>query len=416
MLFEDFANKKFSDYISLVQFSEGKTHLRNIRESSLPPYIINFFECTYKNKPAVLNKPDFESVLNRAVVFSINYVIKPGSTLQKFLFGEVETRPSGYVSERLKYFQFYNYYLEQIENFIIINSPVTISVNQVQRLIGDVNRRILEEISITSNGDSGRLNLVKLLYIFFRDLTKNNPINIKLPKKILSVFFADKGFTDIRDRIDGFFSHEIFIQEAIELMKPAVKKTGKVHEEADETRAGLILSETKKSLINAESSYKDIKIALKTDDSAPKPEELIDEHNLPGIKTIRESKLVPDEIQEKKSDDDIYSEDLILEAKLSEAAAEPVSIEEQKVKLFDELFCEESYRKKILKKIFKWDEKTFREFVNNLLDEDGWDSASKKIDEYYSNNNIKYYSEEAVKFVDVLQYYFENRKSANGTN
>lgn len=410
MLFEDFANKKFRDYSALVQFSEGKTHLKNIRESSLPPYIINFFECSYKNKPVILNGADFENVLNRAVVFSINYVIKPGNTLLKFLFGYVETRPAGYISERLRYFQFYNYYIEQIENFIIINSPVTISVNQIKRLISNVNIKILEEISVVPNGDSGRLNLVKLLYIFFRDLTLNNPINIKLPKKILSVFFADKGFIDIKERIDGFFSHEIFIQEAIELMKPAKKKTARVKTDADQRRAEQILSDAKKSLINAEASNKDIKIALITDENTPKPEEMIDVKNLAGIKTIRESELIPGDELEKQADsgEEIYSEDLILEAKLREAAAEPLSPEEQKAMLFDELFCEESYRKAILRKIFKWDENTFKEFVMSLLEEDNWESAAKKIDEYYSNNKIKYFSEEAVKFVDIMQYYFEN--------
>lgn len=415
MLFEDFANKKFRDYVSLVQFSEGKTHLNNIRESSLPPYIINFFECTYKNKPGIINLHDFERDLNRGIIFSINYVIKPGNTLLKFLFGEVETRPSGYISERLSYFQFYNYYIEQIENFIIINSPVTISVNQIKRLISDVNTKIFEEISLVTNGDSRRLNLVKLLYIFFRDLTKNNPINIKLPKKILSVFFADKGFTDIKERIDGFFSHEIFIQEAIELMKPAPKKPEKVPEAADEERAEKILLETKKNLINAEASNKDIKIALKADEIKVKPEELIDEHNLPEIKIVRERELIPDETFEKQTDagDEIYSEDLILEAKLKEAVSEPQSPEEKKLKLFDELFCEETYRRAIMRRIFKWDENSFKEFVMNLVEENNWESAWKKIDEYYANNKIKYYSEEAVKFVDILQYYFENRSASN---
>jgi hypothetical protein len=417
MIFEDFAKKKFGDYVSLVQFSEGKTHLNSVRESSLPPYIVNFFECSLKNKPAIITKDEFENILNRAVIFNINYVIKPRGTLLKFLFGEVETRPAGYIREKLRYFQFYSYYIDQIEDFISINQPVTISVNQIEMLINEVNKRILDEISNLSNGDSRRLNLIKLLYVFFLDLVKNNPINIKLPKKILSVFFRDRGFTEIQQRIDRFFSNEVFIQEAIELIKPVHKKTEKAEEEIDEKRVKEILTKVKTNLISAESSNKDIKVALETAGDVPAPEEIINVENLQEIKTIRKSELFPESViedsREAKTDDEIYSEDLILESKLDEAVtAETDSEQEKKEILFNELFCEESYRKKILKKIFRGDDTAFKEFVCSLLEAANWKQASLKIDEFFINNNVDYFSEEAVKFVDVLDFYFKNHPAA----
>ncbi len=411
MIFEDFANKKFGDYLALVPFSEGKTHLSLIRESSLPPYIINFIECSLKGSSAIITKAEFENILNRAIIFNINYVIKPRGTLLKFLFGEVETRPAGYVHERLRYFQFYNYYIDQIEDFININSPITISVNQIGALIDEVNKNILEEINNPQSGDSQRLNLIKLLYVFFLDLVKNNPINIKISKKILSVFFNDKGFNQIRKRIDNFFSHEIFIQEAVELMKPKKAEKELIGAETDEKRAKEILSKAKTNLISTESSNKDIKIALETGENIPKPEEIIDPKNLGEIKTIRKSELVPEETFDEKAGDELYSEELILESKLSEAvSALPETKEEKSEILFNELFCEQSYRRKILKKIFNKDENTFKELVKNILDSSSWQAASKKIDEYFTNNNIEYFSEEAVKFVDILQYYFTDRK------
>jgi hypothetical protein len=416
MIFEDFANKKFGDYLALVPFSEGKTHLSLVKESSLPPYIINFIECSLKGASAIISKAEFESVLNRAIIFNINYVIKPRSTLLKFLFGEVETRPASYVRERLRYFQFYNYYIDQIEDFININSPITISVNQIQQLIDDVNKNILEEINNPESGDSRLLNLIKLLYVFFLDLVKNNPINIKLSKKILSVFFNDKGFKQIQKRIDNFFSHEIFIQEAVELMKPKKAEKELIGAETDEKRAQEILSKAKTNLISTESSNKDIKIALETGENIPKPEEIIDPENLAEIKTIRKSELVPEEMDDEKAGDELYSEELILESRLNEAvSAVPETKEEKNEILFNELFCELSYRKKILKKIFNKEENTFKEFVKNILESNNWQSASKKIDEYFTNNNTDYFSEEAVKFVDILQYYFTDRKDLPGS-
>ncbi len=412
MIFEDFADKKFGDYIQLVLFSEGKTHLNLIRESSLPPYIINFFECSLKGKPAILDRTEFEDILNRAIIFNINYVIKPRNTLIKFIFGEMETRPGGYVRERLRYFQFYNYYIDQIEEFIDINSPVTISVNQIEQLINEVNKRIYDEVSVAANGDSRRLNLVKLLYVFFLDLVKNNPINIKLSRKILSVFFADKGFREIQQRIDRFFSNEIFIQEAVDLMKPAKKKAETKEEEIDESRVKEILARVKTNLISAESSNKDIEIALETDENARSPEEIIKEGSFQGAETIRKPDMVPgaktEETAKEKAEEEIYSEDLILESKLREVVSS-VSEPEEEEHLFDELFCEESFRKRIMKKIFHRDEAAFREFVKHLVEEKDWKAASMKIDEYFINNNVDYYSEEAVKFVDIMDFYFENR-------
>ena len=416
MLFEDFAKKKFADYDSLIQPAGGNIYLKQIRNSSLPPFIINFFEHSYPVQQSMLTKEEFENTLNRAVIFNINYVIKPKNTLLKFLFGDYETRPADYIRKRLEYFLFYNYYIYHIENFINLNSPVTVSVNQVEHLINVVNKQILTEIGNPSNGDAQRLNLVKLLYIFFLDLADNNPINIKLPKKILSAFFKDKGFTQIQNRIDRFFSEVIFIQETIELMKPKPRKTKVKASEAEiDEKAKEILLKAKTHLIDAESSDRDIKKALTAGETAPTEEMMSAEREEQSKKAdTRTEELSMKQVLE----DEIYSEDLILESQLgNEETPKPISDKEKNEKIFDELFCEETYRKKILKKIFRRDKGFFKEFVYDLLKETSWDNAARKIDEMFSNRNIKYYSNEAVKFVDIMQsYYMRNPESENNNS
>src|SRR5205085_195995 len=195
-MLQDFTQKKFNDYIAIVKFQEDKVTLRGIKESGLPPFIINFLDCSLSDGQNSLNKKEFNQLLNKAIVFNINYIIKPKNTLLKFLFGEVETRPVDFIRSRLDYFQFYGYYIDHITDFIDLNTPETISLNQVRHLIDEINSKILAEVNDTSNGDSQRLNLVKLLYYFFHDLPGNNPINIKIPKKILSVYLQDKGFAE----------------------------------------------------------------------------------------------------------------------------------------------------------------------------------------------------------------------------
>jgi hypothetical protein len=418
MLFEDFAKKKFTDYTSLIQPAGGNIYLKQIRNSSLPPFIINFFEHSYPVQHNILTEAEFENTLNRAVIFNINYVIKPKNTLLKFLFGDVETRPADYIRERLGYFLFYNYYIDHIENFIILNSPVTVSANQVEHLINVVNKQIFAEISNPSNGDSRRLNLVKLLYIFFLDLRENNPINIKLPKKILSAFFKDKGFTQIQSRIDKFFSEEIFIQETIELMKPKAQKSKvKASEEEIDEKAKEILSKAKTLLIDTESSNSDIKKALTADETVPAPEEMMSGERTAPVKSLRKEESGSEETstETKRLEDEIYSEDLILQSQLGkEETPKPLIDREKKEKIFNELFCEVTYRKKILKKIFRRDESFFKEFVYSLIDENNWEDAAKKTEEMFSNKNINYYSDEAVKFVDVMQFYFtKDSESSN---
>ena len=418
MLFEDFAKKKFADYASLVQPDGGKVYLKQVRDSSLPPFIINFFERTHKNLHGSLTEQEFKNTLNRAVIFNINYIIKPKNTLLKFLFGDFETRPADYIRDKLGYFLFYNYYINHIENFIILNSPITVSLNQVEHLINVVNKQILDEISNPSNGDSQRLNLVKLLYIFFLDLVKNNPVNIKLPKKILSAFFGDKGYTQIQNRIDRFFSEEIFIQETIELMKPKQKKAREKVSEADiDEKAKQILSKAKTNLISDESSDKDITKALPADEAVPDSGDIMSGEHIIEKKILRKTDLKTEEPNEDKQElgDEIFSKELILQSQLGyEDISKPLIEEEDKEQIFDKLFCEATYRKKILKKIFGNDEDFFREFVNSLLMKKNWENAAKKIDEMFSNKRINYLSDEAVKFVDIMQNHFTGTSKSTG--
>jgi hypothetical protein len=415
MLFEDFAKKKYGDYISLIQPAGDKVYMKQVKDSALPPYVINFFDCTHKRVHGFITKDEFENTMNRAVIFTINYVIKPKNTLLKFLFGEYETRPAEYIRDRLEYFQFYIYYINHIEDFINLNSPETLSYNQIEHLVNVVNRQILDEISNPSNGDAQRLNLVKLLYIFFLELAENNPINIKLPKKILSAFFRDKGYTELQNKIDSFFSEEIFIQEAVELMKPKQKKHVIKETEAEiNEKAKKIISDAKTALISAEASNRDIERALQADSIVPGQEDLMSRKNITEIKTIRESDAFPGEIKNRKIElgDELYSHNLILESQLgSTEISRALSENENDEKIFDELFCEQSFRRKILKKIFGGNENFFREFVYGLIRQGNWKKASMKIDEMFISKKINYFSEEAVKFVDIMQYYFTERTS-----
>ncbi len=406
MMLQDFVKKKFSDFNKLVVFTGGRADYRSIRESGLPAYILNFVDCTISGTKTSLDKDEFETLLNKAIVFNVNYIIKPKNTILKFLFGDVETRPVEFVSERLRYFQFYGYYVNHITEFINMNSIDVLSVNQIEHIINEINKKLLEEISDPANGDSQRLNLVKLLYYFFVDLTDNNPINIKLPKKILSVFLNDKGFTGIKAKVDDFFSDEIFIQEAMELMNPVAKKRGRPKKTEDGMSANQvkeIVNRAKTNLISNEAANKDVAGILEPSETLP------NEEKLPDVKKIRQSETKMPGLEDKTLaiEEEIYSNDLLFASQFSSITPEkPKSETQLKEKLLDDLFCEESYRKKIIKRIFHRNEASFRTSVIEILASSGWSEAIPLIESVFNKNRTDIYSEEAVKFVDILQSHF----------
>ena len=413
-MFQDFANRKFRDYMSMLEFPAGRITFERIWGSTLPPFITSFLENYIPKHNVPLDKKDFEDLLNKAIVFNINYIIKPKNTLLKFLFGERETRPAAYILNRLKYFQFYGYYISNIEDFIAVNSLEVISYNQIEHLLNEVNRNIYEEIS-GRQSQAHRMSLVKLLYYFFHDLGENNPINIKLPRKILSAYFSDKGFHEIKKKIDGFFSDEIFIQEVIELIDPENKKLPKEAAEDGITEEQIkqIISKAKTEFINKENADKEIERILKAD------EPLDEDIPVINIRLIREQEAKLPEVEKSRLiiDDEIYSDDLLFASQFNEITPpQQVTDEEKRKRLIEDLFCESSYRKKIIKKIFDKDEERFRENVNHILDKSNWDDAVLFIDTLYRDRKVNFYTDAAVKFVDIFQNHFNKNEASNGKN
>ena len=469
-MFQDFAKKKFEDYLALLEFPAGRISFDNVRTSTLPPFIINFIEFYLGDKNTPIDKKDFEAILQKSIIFNINYIVRPKNTILKFLFGEIETRHVDFIMNRLRYFQFYGYYITQITDFINVNSLEMVSSEQIEYLINGVNKKIKEEISLSGN-DNNRLNLVKLPYYFFHDLDENNPINIKLPKKILVVFFQDKGFSDIKTRVDNFFSDEIFIQEAVELMNPETKKSPKAKSnvEVSDEKLKEIVSKVKTPITIVETKEEEIPIEIVKNKSEENiTEEIVTEEAASNVVTkddfipeeeakslpvfveksmvnkqqeqieqpdIQEPRIeLPNEeieklritvIDEKEAklpkiegnkiiiDEDIYSDDLMFASQFNDIAPPKLTEEEQRAKLINDLFCEETYRRKIIKIVFHKNENLFRDSVASILNESSWEAATPLIEKIFNKEKVDYYNEAAIKFVDIMQSHFAGAHSSN---
>jgi hypothetical protein len=411
-MFQDFANRKVEDYLKILEFTDNRITLNRIHHSSLPPYIISFIDNYVSNDFAPIEKPGLSEILRKALIFNINYLIRPKYSMMRFLFGDYETRPVELIKERLQYFQFYGYYITQVDEFININSLEVISSAQIERVIDEVNKKVYEEISEKTGSDIHRMNLVKLLYYFFHDLGDNNPINIKLPRKILSVFFADKGFNDFKLRVDNFFSDEIFIQEAIGIMNPPPSKSKKAKSGEDNTEDKVkeILSKAKSGIISRESSKTEIAKILPAEESTGVDIDTVDINEL----TVKPEELPVIDKKKLVVDENIYSDDLVFESSFGDLT-QPVTVteDEKRAKLIEDLFCEQTYRRKIVKKLFGKEEKKFKTFLNSVLSQSCWSDATMLLENHFNRNKINFYSDEAVKFVDILQSYFVKDNDVN---
>lgn len=381
-MFEEFSNKKIAEYLGLVEFSSGRISFHQIQTSSLPDYIIHFCNCSIGEND-VVTKDELEDLFRRAVAFYINYVLKPKQTILKFVFGEFESRPAEYVIERLKYFQFYEYYPNHLLEFISNNSPLTVSKEQVNFILEQIDKKIYEEITDESNKDSVRLNLLKLIFYFFADIIENKPVNKKLPKKLLSIFLSDKGFKDLKEKADKFFSDEIFIQEAVDLLKtkPIVVDLSNKKSQQDEDVSEYIKDAQKN--IDSDEGIKDTDSKIQT----------IEEEK-PVVKT---EKII--------SNKELYSEDLLVKSS-DEALVNDNDEQQITTKLIEEIFCEETFKKKIIKRLFSKDESKFIEEVKTILESKTWTEASSEIENYFDENKIDFYSPEAIRFVDLLQNHY----------
>lgn len=391
-MLQEFAERKIRDYGSLVEFHAGRISRDRLLSSELPPYILNFFTNYTSNENFPLNRNLFEDILRKAIIFNINYIIKPCNTIMKFLFGEVESRHSDFIIHRLSYFDFYAYYTERI--FQLADSSNLVTKNAVQEILNVINNKIYEEISC-SDGEDSRKNLIKLLFYFFCENIERK--NLSVPTKILSDFLKDKGFLELANKANSFFSKDIYFQEAVELINPLKKKSPKPVSDVDITEQEVIeiIKKAKSELMNQESSDKDIG------------------------KTIAK-KLTEKQSGSKKQKNDInnfsenYSEELIFATKFNEitkSITKPPqpSKEEIKIKLINDLFCEETYRKKIIKKIFSKDSELFIKTVSELLEQKNWEDAVKIIENIFDKAKIDFFSDEAIKFVDIMESFYENR-------
>jgi hypothetical protein len=231
----------------------------------------------------------------------------------------------------------------------------------------------------------------------------------------------DKGFNDIKNAIDEFFASDIFIQEAIELMDPVNRKQKRNRKDPEAEFVKNIVSKAKTTSEEVKAGNEELPIMLSesepdnlTGEIPNKPAEIKhSELSINEIKVIEGDDLLKSDLTQGKSllSGEFYSDDLLFASVLQPHKEEiPLSPEELKDKKFNELFCEVTYRKRIVKKIFKKDENFFKETVMKLFDCVSWQEASEVIEKHFENNHVDFCSEEAVRFVDIIESYFDEDK------
>ena len=186
-------------------------------------------------------------------------------------------------------------------------------------------------------------------------------------------------------------------------MKQAEKKQVTKEDKDDEERVKEILEKAKTDLLNKDSSEKEIQKTTVNEETGR-------EENVSELRNENEL-IIPADLKEKKLEfeEKIYSDDLEFAARLQEAIT-PIEKTKEEIdeKKLNDVFCEQTFKKKIIKKIFNKDEESFKNTTIKILNSPDWKSAALLIEELFDQNEVNFYSETAVKYVDIIENYFSN--------
>lgn len=213
--------------------------------------------------------------------------------------------------------------------------------------------------------------------------------------------------------MDEFFTDDIFIQEAAQLMDPVNRKQKRKAKDPEADIVKNIVTKAKSKPKESEPKKEELAITLSEGEAAEitgKPADIKDKDvGIKDIIVIEEADLLKSDSLKEKSilSGEFYSDDLLFASSLMPLKEEiPLTPEELKEKKFNELFCEDTYRRRIIKKIFKKDGKLFKDTVMKIFDCISWQEAAEIIDKLFEKNRVNYYTEDAVRFVDMIESIF----------
>ncbi|MEJ2048700.1 MAG: hypothetical protein P8Y60_02435 [Calditrichota bacterium] len=383
-----------------------------------------------------LNK--FNQLLERAIKLEANYLIRPHQTLTQFLFKDSKVVTTMEVYDMLKYFDKLQYYKDALTDYFNLKYLREINQNQFEELIAGIDQQVFSKDRLNAT-----LQTVKAIVNF---LNEGRDVVDTIPVDILQRAFEDRNLDDFLKLLKA--EEKKGTQEFSFSNLEALLRTGKGSEKKVEE-----LIETP-----------EFKVEEVQDIEEAKPEIQVEEINVEASADLPEMEEFEDELEEEEEEEEEFEEEPKEAAKPSvepfeeeiEAEAPPESPVEEEIET-EEYISEEveekqkpktakeeeataadqladmvsekikgdrlddinaiissKNRKKIVKKIFKKDERRYMKFISFLNEIPSWKKASAAIDEMFYQTGVNPYSSIAIEFSDMIyNRYFPKDKMLN---
>jgi hypothetical protein len=333
---------------------------------------------------AEFDLPTFHRLLERTIKLEMNFLLKPQQTLTQFIFKDSAIVTTKQVYDTLKYFFRLEYYKDALSEYFNQKYMQEISETQFKELISQIDDKAYNAV-----GASFALQNLKAILDFINEsLDEPTP---ELPINIIVTALNDRHMSDYADavlRAESQGSESLNLDELDNLFS-----TGKTPQE---------LEEEKEAEIQAE------EITVTMDIGS-----IEEEKPLVEVADIDVSNVVHPEPEVEEEEDDDFEEEFEEEDEEVPAKAAKESAGSQLASVMarnitsdqplEDLYAmiDRSDYKKFVKRLFKKDEPSFKEFLDELNSYDSWQDASVAIDDEFYNRGINPYAKEAISFSDI---------------
>jgi hypothetical protein len=348
--------------------------------------IDKIFDQLKQNARFHINK--FNQLLERSLKLEMNYIIEPQRTLTQFIFKDSPVVSTIEVYDTLKYFFKYEYYIKAISEYFNTKYLREISQDQFKELIAQIDENVFKENSFETT-----LKTIKAITGFISEAIEK-PID-RLDLDILSHAFKDRHldtYAKLIDKLKKEGSDEITLENLEKILREESLAPLKAAKEVVED-----IAEPKKILEEIE------------DIEESKPEVAVADIEIGEMKV---AEVEEEEEEEELEEEEEEEEEAAVAVKEAEPKRKGVADElasfvagqissDQPLEDLNKLFVGRN-RKRVLKKLFKKDEKAFTRVLNQLNELTTWKDASLIIDDQFYERSINPYSKEAILFSDTI--------------
>jgi hypothetical protein len=314
---------------------------------------------------------EFEAMVDEAVHFQFNYLCRPQWTMMSLMFENRRTVSATDIERKLRYCVDYQYFNRVIRRYLVDRGLAEVGYEEFRDALEKIDREVIAQHSPLELARMTR-PLLSFIEAGFPHEKKVLP-EPSLPINAAIVFFEDKRLLEIKNELERMRDAEEKGEISISQLALVIERTRGIAaplSSAENDKAASVENSSSGHILELKEALPD---AQQTFPSGDADEEMFD-----AIPPIAEAKV--------------------------EFPSQPL------VEVYS-LFSSAD-RKMAVRKIFKKDEVSFRNAIDELEPIKTWDEASLVLDAIFQANNVDPFSKEAIRFTDIIQSRYAHQPSS----